>query len=178
MSEPLLTINQVIAQLRNDGSAGWSTPNSRTCQRLADAIEAHLASREADGVLEGWIVESEKAGVICLERLGFAADKVIADAKEEYGDAYGETTKRPLYSRPAAQDAAKPVRFARFNGLVTARDGFVADLGGVSGHPRLGDMPWVTTSLVREVVYDGHEVVRIVTRNNTYVLAVAEASAG
>jgi hypothetical protein len=57
-------------------------------------------TRADSGEAVAWLVESEKAGRVSSELHELSADKVIADVVREYGDAYGATTKRPLFTHP------------------------------------------------------------------------------
>lgn len=105
------------------------------------------------------------------------AYKEVAPAPHGMAERRMEAAAKCLYLRlaermgNAAQEVTRVVTFTTFNGLCPAYDGFRAELIGVKGHPVLGDEPWVTTSAVRQVEYNGKEVVRVVTRNNTYILA-------
>jgi hypothetical protein len=68
----------------------------------ANDVEARKMwnTRADSGEAVAWLVESEKAGRVSSELHELSADKVIADVVREYGDAYGATTKRPLFTHP------------------------------------------------------------------------------
>jgi hypothetical protein len=60
---------------------------------------------QSEAAPRGWLVVSEKAGDVCLELTEAGADIEVANVVKEYGDAYGKTSKLPLYTTPPAAQA-------------------------------------------------------------------------
>ena len=89
----------------------------------ANDVEARKMwnTRADSGEAVAWLVESEKAGRVSSELHELSADKVVADVVREYGDAYGATTKRPLFTHPPRATAdevrdAERYRYLRDSG--------------------------------------------------------------
>lgn len=69
-------------------------------QAVIIAWNTRAANARGDGDREpsAWLVVSERAGTVCAELTEIGADAAIAGVVKEYGDAYGKTSKVPLYA--------------------------------------------------------------------------------
>jgi hypothetical protein len=56
----------------------------------------------------------------------------------------------------------------------------IAQLNGVTNHPKLGNVPWVTTSMVLGITYDMEtmEVIGVKTLNTDYTIYKEETTNG